>query len=140
MRGAVLPYGELEGARSSLELLFRTVCMPKDKRNENNRVVFSTNPNYKPESDSSGNEETLSASQQTLYVSLERLKGGKVATIVDSFKGKEADLENLGKQLKSKCGVGGTVKDGIILLQGEHRDKVMAYLNTLGYKTKRKGG
>ncbi len=63
-----------------------------------------------------------------------------MATIVSNFVGSENDLENLGKQLKNKCGSGGTVKDGIILIQGEQREKVIALLSTLGYKTKRKGG
>ena len=103
------------------------------------RVVFSTNPNFKPEQDDDV-QQTAPANQQTLYVALERLKGGKVATIVSNFTGTENDLEALGKQLKAKCGVGGTVKDGIILLQGEHRDKVMGFLGGLGYKTKKKGG
>lgn len=114
--------------------------MSKNKIGDKDRVVFSTNPNYKPEAEDSSAEESLSPAQQTLYVSLERLKGGKVATVVENFEGPEQELENLGKQLKSKCGVGGTVKDGIILIQGEQRDKVIAYLNSLGYKTKRKGG
>ena len=109
-------------------------------KNDKNRVVFSTNPDFKPESNEHEQPGTLPAAQQTLYVALERLKGGKVATVISNFTGAESDLENLGKQLKTKCGVGGTVKDGIILLQGEHRDKVITHLNSLGYKTKRKGG
>ena len=112
--------------------------MAKDKNQQGNRVVFSTNPNFKQEFENTNDESSVPANQQTLYISLERLKGGKVATVIDSFKGSEAELEALGKQLKSKCGVGGTVKDGIILLQGEHRDKVIAYLTTLGYKTKKR--
>lgn len=108
-------------------------------RNDKNKVVFSTNPNFKQEEET-GEQETVAANQQTLYVSLERLKGGKVATIVENFIGKEADLEALGKQLKNKCGTGGTVKDGIILVQGEQRDKVIGILNSLGFKTKKKGG
>jgi translation initiation factor 1 len=104
-----------------------------------NRVVFSTNPSFKEEQESH-EKETVSTNQQTLYVALERLKGGKVATIVENFSGSEKDLESLGKQLKSKCGVGGTVKDGIILIQGEQRDKVIGILNGLGFKTKKKGG
>ena len=108
-------------------------------RDERNRVVFSTNPNFKREEENK-EQETASANQQTLYVSLQRLKGGKIATIVESFIGSEKDLEALGKQLKSKCGVGGTVKEGIILIQGEQRDKVIGILNSLGFKTKKKGG
>lgn len=109
-------------------------------RDDKNRVVFSTNPDFKPEEDNNESQETLPASQQTLYVALERLKGGKVATVISNFIGTEADLETLGKQLKTKCGVGGTVKDGLIMIQGEQRDKVMGYLGSVGYKTKRKGG
>ena len=104
-----------------------------------NKIVFSTNPNFKQEEENSA-QETVSANQQTLYVALERFKGGKVATIVSNFVGSENDLEALGKQLKNKCGSGGTVKDGIILIQGEQREKIIALLTSLGYKTKRKGG
>ena len=103
------------------------------------RIVFSTNPSFKEEEETN-KQETVLPAQQTLYISLERLKGGKVATVIDSFVGSETDLETLGKHLKSKCGVGGTVKDGIILLQGEHRDKVIQLLSAQGYKTKKKGG
>ena len=103
------------------------------------KVVFSTNPNFKQHEE---NDEikTPSANRQTLYVSLERLKGGKVATIIENFVGSKKDLESLGKLLKNKCGSGGTVKDGIILIQGEQREKVMGILNSIGYKTKMKGG
>ena len=104
-----------------------------------NRVVFSTNPGYKQEEEQN-EEEKVAANQQTLYVALERLKGGKVATMVSNFIGSEHDLETLGKQLKNKCGSGGTVKDGVILIQGEQREKVIILLNSIGYKTKRKGG
>ena len=108
--------------------------------NDKSKVVYSTNPDFKPEADDSNEQETLPAWQQTLYVALERLKGGKMATVISNFIGAEADLETLGKQLKTKCGVGGTVKDGLIMIQGEQRDKVLAHLNAAGYKTKRKGG
>jgi translation initiation factor 1 len=110
--------------------------MSKDNKN---RIVFSTNPGFKQEEEKD-EQETLPPAQQTLYVSLERLKGGKVATLVEKFVGSEADLEDLGKQLKNKCGSGGTVKDGVILVQGEQRDKIIGLLTTMGYKTKKKGG
>jgi len=109
-------------------------------KNSKDSVVYSTNPDFKLWQEAKEEAGSLSASQQTLYISLERLKGGKVATIVEQFKGSEAELEKLGKELKAKCGVGGTVKDGIILLQGEQRDKAIAYLQSRGFKTKRKGG
>jgi translation initiation factor 1 len=109
------------------------------KRNDlKNRVVFSTNPDFKQEE--SNEQQAPSATLQTLYISLERLKGGKFATLIENFSGNTKDLEALGKQLKNKCGVGGTVKEGVILLQGEHRDKVIGILNALGFKTKKKGG
>lgn len=113
--------------------------MGKNKDDFKNRIIFSTNPDFKPEEE---NEEieTPAPVQQTLYVSLERLKGGKVATIVENFIGDEKVLEDLGKTLKSKCGVGGSVKEGVIIIQGEQRDKVIALLQGLGYKTKKKGG
>ena len=109
-------------------------------RDDKPRVVFSTNPDFRPESDDKNEQETISVNQQTLYVSIERLKGGKMATVISNFIGSELDLEALGKQLKTKCGVGGTVKDGLIMIQGEQRDKVIGFLGTMGYKTKRKGG
>src|SRR5687767_9542513 len=109
------------------------------KKDDKNRVVFSTNPDFKPEEESK-EEQTPSPNQQTLYVSLERLKGGKIATIVENFIGNPKELESLGKELKSRCGVGGTVKAGIIQIQGEQRDKVIGILNSMGYKTKKKGG
>ena len=109
------------------------------KDDSKNRIVFSTNPDFKQEEEND-KQESVAANQQTLYVSLERLKGGKIATIVENLIGSENDLESLGKQLKNKCGSGGTVKDGIILIQGEQRDKVIGILQSLGYKTKKKGG
>lgn len=109
------------------------------KKLDQSRVVFSTNPDFKPEEENN-EPDTLAPNAQTLYVRLERLKGGKMATVIENFIGKNEDLEQLSKTVKNKCGVGGTVKDGYILLQGEHRDKVMLLLTQLGYKTKKKGG
>lgn len=108
---------------------------------KNNRpIVYSTNPDFKLEEEDTNEKETIPAKDQTLYLSLERIKGGKVATIIENFKGKTEDLETLGKQLKTKCGVGGSVKDGIIIIQGDNRDKAMLYLQSLAYKVKKKGG
>ena len=110
-----------------------------NKKSGKGNIVFSTNPNFKIESE---HEEavTLPANQQKLYIVLDRLKGGKVATVVEGFVGTEADLEAMGKELKSKCGVGGTVKDGVVIIQGEQRDKVVLLLQAKGYQVKKKGG
>jgi translation initiation factor 1 len=109
-------------------------------KNDKNRIVFSTNPDFKPEPDETNEPVTPEPSKQQLYVSIERLKGGKVATVIENFIGSTTDLELLGKQLKTKCGVGGTVKDGVIIIQGEHRDKIISLLTGMGYKSKKKGG
>ncbi len=105
-------------------------------------VVYSTNPNFSYESESEEEQETLPKNQQKMYVSIDRKqRGGKDVTLVEGFVGTEDDLKDLGKILKSKCGVGGSVKDGEILIQGALRDKVFDLLIKDGYtQTKKKGG
>lgn len=99
-------------------------------------LVYSTNKNLGTEREPS----TLPPQQQDLRIHLDRLKGNKEVTRIVGFVGKPADLDDLGRALKSKCGVGGNTKDGVILLQGDHRDKVMAYLVEKGFKAKKAGG
>jgi translation initiation factor 1 len=105
-------------------------------------VVYSTNPNFNYESESEEEQETLPKNQQKLYVSIDRKqRGGKDVTLVEGYIGNEDDLKELGKTLKSKCGVGGSVKDGEILIQGSMREKVFELLIKDGYsQTKKKGG
>jgi translation initiation factor 1 len=113
----------------------------KDKNKKNRSgIVFSTNPDFEYQSGSSGESDTLPPQQQNLRVFLDRFKAGKVATVVKDFIGKKEDLESLGKQLKSHCGTGGSVKEGEIMIQGDFRDKVILYLTGKGYKAKKAGG
>lgn len=105
----------------------------------NNGIVFSTNPDFKIEQENN-EQETLPANEQKLYVRLDRLKGGKVATVVENYIADETDFNALAKELKAKCGVGGTAKDGEIILQGEHRGKVVGLLTAKGFVVKKKGG
>jgi len=96
-------------------------------------IVYSTNPDFNLEPDEP-QVETLAPEWQKLRVSIERKgRGGKTATIVKGFVGSDDDLQALAKQLKTKCGTGGSAKDGEIIIQGEIKDKIVSILQTLGY-------
>lgn len=111
------------------------------KKDKTGGLVYSTNPNFNPGEDDEENEEvTLKPNQQQLKVYLDRLGGGKFVSRINGFTGKTGDIELLGKLLKQKCGVGGTVKDREILIQGDHREKIILLLLKEGYKAKKAGG
>ncbi len=105
-------------------------------------VVYSTNPDFEYQyEDTEGVSQDLPKGNQKLRIHLERLKGNKEATVIRGFVGTNETLEALGKLLKTKCGVGGSVKDGEVLIQGNQRDKVLQMLMTEGYaQTKKAGG
>jgi translation initiation factor 1 len=104
-------------------------------------IVYSTNNEFKYNTTENEEQESIPPSQQNLYVSLDRKqRKGKVVTLVKGYKGKEADLNDLGKKLKSACGSGGSVKEGEIIIQGDFAQRVMDMLIKEGFKVKRSGG
>lgn len=114
--------------------------MGKKNKPDSRGFVYSTDPdfNFRKEQE---NIETLVPAQQVLRVQLEtKHRAGKAVTLVFGFTGKETDLEELGKKLKNLCGTGGSVKDGEIIIQGDHREKVLQWLIKNGYTNSKKAG
>lgn len=108
--------------------------MAKNKHHSGG-LVYSTDPGYMSRQEETPAEETtLPKEKQKLRVKLDtKQRAGKVVTLVDGFSGTPDDLEQLGKQLKTKCGAGGSVKDGLIMIQGDYKEKVLTWLRDWGY-------
>ncbi|WP_300869057.1 translation initiation factor [uncultured Alistipes sp.] len=103
-------------------------------------MVYSTDPDYEYDTDAEPEPETLAPERQELRVWLDRKqRGGKTVTLVRGFAGRADDLAELARMLKQKCGVGGTAKEGEIVIQGDHRDRVVAILTAAGYRCKKAG-
>ena len=112
--------------------------MAKNKFQSLSGIVFSTDPNFKIEEDTQP-EETLLPAQQLLKIKLDtKHRAGKAVTLITGFIGKTEDCEELGKKLKNQCGTGGSVKDNEIIVQGDHREKVLQWLLKNGYTKAKK--
>ena len=121
----------------SFERKIKDMAKPKDRIN----VVYSTNPDFQYELNEDLEADTLPAQQQQLKIMLDKkARAGKQVALISGFIGKQTDLEALSKSLKNLCGSGGSVKDGEIIIQGDHRDKVLNHLISKNYKAKRVGG
>lgn len=115
--------------------------MSKNKKPDQFGFVFSTNPDFSFQPEAPEQVNDLPSNQQPLKIWLDRKqRKGKDVTLITGFVGSEESLEALAKALKTKCGVGGSAKDGEILLQGDHRDKVLAFLLEKGYSKAKKAG
>ncbi len=115
--------------------------MAKKGKSKSGGVVYSTNPDFEYQGEKPEQEVTPAPSKQNLKVWLDRKqRKGKVVTLVTGFQGSGDDLADLARMLKGKLGTGGAAKEGEILIQGDFRDKVIAVLSELGYRTKKAGG
>ena len=111
------------------------------KKTNGSGIVYSTDPGFRMEEDLPPMEETPAPRQQKLRIRLDtKQRAGKAVTLVEGFSGKAADLEELGKKLKTHCGTGGSVKDGLIIVQGDQREKILQWLLKHEYSSSRKAG
>ena len=109
------------------------------KKSNSSGLVYSTDPNFNLPEEDTDDIETLPPAQQNLWVRADaKQRAGKVVTLIQGFNGKEADLEELGKKLKTFCGTGGSVKDNEVIIQGDNRDKILQWLHKEGFTKAKK--
>jgi translation initiation factor 1 len=109
------------------------------KKNLSSGIVYSTDPTFKPEAEEEPENKTLEPGHQGLRLRLDtKHRSGKAVTLVENFVGTQNDLEKLGKQLKTFCGTGGSVKDWQVIIQGDQREKIFQWLMKNGYKKTKK--
>ena len=113
--------------------------MSKNKKPSIGGLVFSTNPDF-PLQDADEPAVEQAVDKQVLRIWLERGRGGKESTVVKGYVGPDDRLEELAQLIKNKCAAGGSAKDGIIIVQGDHREKVLQLLTAAGYKNVKKAG
>ena len=109
------------------------------KKNRDGGLVYSTNPNFTPDEPEESSE-SLPASQMKVRIFLDRLGGGKMVSRIEGILWKDEELVTLAKELKNKCGTGGSCKDGQILIQGDKRDRLVEILQSKGFQVKKAGG
>lgn len=115
----------------------------KKKRSNSSGLVYSTDPNFNPDSYRQQNDAeentSLPISQQNIKVKLDtKHRAGKAVTLIQGFEGKESDIEELAKKLKASCGTGGSVKNNGIIIQGDNREKILTLLQKQGYSKAKK--
>ncbi len=117
-----------------MAIIFEFPIMSKKHSARPDGLAYSTNKDFFNDFPAEEPAETLPKNQQKLRIKLDtKQRAGKVVTLVDGFIGTNDDMEALGKQLKTKCGTGGSVKDGFIIIQGDYKDKIITWLKDWGY-------
>jgi translation initiation factor 1 len=114
--------------------------MSKKNNSGGGGFVFSTDPNFRWDNDTNDSGPDAPKEKQALRIWLQRIKGNKEATVIKGFSGSDAVIEELARTLKNKCATGGNAKEGEIILQGDHRDKVLKFLIDQGYTNSKKAG